>query len=133
MTDAPWREDPLTYLIGPTDRGDFLTRVFENEALIVRRDEPDRYAGLLSIDRIDELISGRAFSGGEIEVVRADGGVQRSDFVDSNGDVDRGSVAHHYQSGGTIILNQLHNADPTLAEFCRAVQQIGRASCRERV
>jgi len=133
MTDAPWRDDPLTYLIGPTDSGDFFTRVFENEALIVRRDDPERYASLLSVDRIDELVSGRAFLGGEIEVVRADGGVQRSDFVDANGDIDRGSVAHHYQAGGTIILNQLHNADPTLTAFCRAVQQVFSAHVQTNV
>lgn len=133
MTTPPWRSDPLGYLIGPTDGAAFLTDTFERERLVVRRGEPERYRDLLSIDGIDALLAGRLFRDGEVELVRADRRIARADFECDDGSIDRGAVARGYQQGATIILNQLHDADPTLAAFCRDVQQVFSAHVQTNV
>src|SRR5262249_39429230 len=46
----------------------------------------------------------------------------RSDYVDSSGYIDRGAVADHYKGGATIILNQAHQYEPSLARFCHALE-----------
>ena len=57
MTSAPWRKNPLDYVLGPLNRDDFFANYHESKAIVINRDEPGRYSDLLSIARIDELLN----------------------------------------------------------------------------
>ena len=62
----PWRADPLAYLIGPHDPADFLSRLYEREVLIVRRDdgsEVDRFRHRLMVPIARDTGSIIAFGG----------------------------------------------------------------------
>jgi ribosomal protein L16 Arg81 hydroxylase len=124
MTDPLWLTDPIRCLIDPVDAGTFFRDYHERRALIAHRDEPARYAGLLSIERIDEIVTGRDLKAGSLDMARSDPPVRQEDFLFETGYVDRGGVAEQYRRGATIILPQLHMSDPVLGEFCRAVEAL---------
>ena len=131
MADPPadavndiWGDDPLGFLIAPTTAGDFIAGVYERAPLVVARADPDRFASLLSIGSIDRILSGVDLKVGQIDLANAARDIPRSDYLDSNGYIDRGAIARQYQGGATIILQQMHQLDPALARFCRALEHV---------
>ena len=123
MPEPLWIDDPLSSLIAPTSAETFFAEYYEQKPLHVTRDEPDRYAGLLSVDRIDEILASVDLSADSLEMARAEPRIQVGDFTHKDGVVDRGAVVRHYQQGATIIMPHLHQLDATLAEFCRAIEE----------
>ena len=71
MSRPAWLADPIASLIAPFDAETFFREYHEHKALIVHRDDPARYEGLLSIDRIDaiqaKVIEGKALDWEEEE------------------------------------------------------------------
>lgn len=127
MPQADWLADPLASLIAPVDAETFFRDHYEKRALIAHRDEPDRYAGLLSIDRVDALVASLDLRAGALDMARSDPPVRPEDFTFETGHIDRGGVAEQYRRGATVILPQLHMSDPVLGTFCRAME--ARLSC----
>ncbi|MBL8549383.1 MAG: hypothetical protein JNJ73_05315 [Hyphomonadaceae bacterium] len=124
---APWAEDPLGYLIAPFDQGEFFARIYEREHLIAPHNDADRYASLISLEAIDRLIAGVDLREGQLDLANAARPVQKNAYVSGDGLIDRGVIARQFQTGSTIILQQMHQHDPTLARFCRALEH--RFSC----
>lgn len=120
----PWLNDPLGYLIGPERIDDFFARIYEREALVVHYDAPKRFDGLFSIDDVDRLVTGFDLREGQLDLADATRQMQRSDYVDSAGYVDRGAVAERHRGGATIVLNQAHQIDPSLARLCRGLEYV---------
>lgn len=118
----PWADDPLAWLIGREAAAGFLERTYERAPLVVRRDDPGRFRELLSVAAIDRLISGADLREGMVDLADASRSVDRSRYVLDNGVIDRGVIAHEHARGATIILQQLHQSDATLAAFCRAME-----------
>ncbi len=92
MPDPLWISEPLSALIAPTTVDTFFTEYYEQQALHVKRDEPDRYADLLSVDRIDDILASVDLSADSLEMARAEPRVGVSDFTFTDGVVDRGAV-----------------------------------------
>lgn len=127
MTNRAWMEDVFGYLFGPVSEESFFEQYHERKALICRRNEPQRYRDLLSIQRIDDIVSSQDFEAGQLDMTRADPPVNRADYTFDNGRIDKGAVARQFQQGATLIMPQLHMNDPHLASFCRALE--ARLSC----
>lgn len=120
----PWGDDPLGYLIAPNGAEDFFDRIYEREPLVVTREDRERFSPLLSIESIDELLAGVDLREGSVDVTDATREIPRDVYVSSEGYVDRGVIAHQHRQGATIIVQQLHAWDPTLADFCRALESV---------
>jgi ribosomal protein L16 Arg81 hydroxylase len=115
-------ETALDYLLAPVPVERFFDEVFERTPLIVRREEPDRYAELLSIADIDRLIAGVEMRGDNLQLVRSKPKVAPRDYTLSNGIVDPIRLADLYAEGATIILNQLQRLHPPLDLLTRALE-----------
>lgn len=124
MTTAPWRADPLDYVIGPQNRDDFYANYHEKKALIIHRGEPDRYRDLLSIARIDEILASIDLAGDQVDMARAEPPISRDQFLFPGGGADRGAISDLYRAGTTLILPQLHQLDARLKDFCRAMESV---------
>lgn len=120
----PWLDDPLGYLIGPERVGEFFARLYEREPLVVHHNGPKRFDGLFSIGDVDRIVTGFDLREGQLDLADATRQMQRSDYVDSAGYVDRGAVADRHRGGATIILNQAHQLDPSLARLCRGLEYV---------
>ena len=117
-------KDPLSYLISPICKTEFFKTYYEKEALLSKHNDANRFHGLLSIDRIDELIASTELPPSSLDMVRKEPPIERSYYTFKNGNIDRGAVIRHYQEGATIILPQLHLADEILAKFCRSLENV---------
>lgn len=124
MSDQQWMHDVIGYLLDPMSPEDFFRDYHEKKAFVAHRDDPERYRPLLSIQRIDDLISGMDFQAGSLDMARAEPPISRSDYTFDSGMIDRGAVARNFQRGATIILPQLHQVDPTLATFTRSLEAL---------
>ena len=116
-------KDPLGWLLGDAAAG-FLDTRFEQEPVVMHHGDAERFRPLLSIAAVDRKISELDLREGMLSMANANQPIQPADFVAANGAVDRVGVARLYRRGGTVILNQLHQSDITLAAFCRAVERI---------
>jgi bifunctional lysine-specific demethylase and histidyl-hydroxylase NO66 len=120
----PWLENPLGYLIGPDRIETFFARFYERDALVVAHGDATRFAGLLSIDDVDRLVTSVDLREGQLDLADASRRLRRTDYVDSAGYVDRGAVADLHRAGATIILQQAHQFEPPLGRFCRALEHL---------
>ena len=121
-----WLDDPLGYLIGSERVEDFFARIYEKEALVVHHDAPERFKGLMSIDDVDRLVTSVDLKEGQLDLAQASSErrLQRSDYIDAAGYVDRGAVADFHRGGATIVLQQAHQLEPTLGRFCRGLEYV---------
>jgi len=117
-------KDPLSYLISPISKTEFFKTYHEKEALLSKHNDANKFNGLLSIDRIDEIIASTELPPSSLDMVRKEPPIERSYYTFKNGNIDRGAVIRHYQEGATIILPQLHLADEILAKFCRSLENV---------
>ncbi|MEZ5958096.1 MAG: cupin domain-containing protein [Hyphomonadaceae bacterium] len=124
MSHEPWLVDPLGYLIGAGREDEFFSRIYEREALVVHHDAPDRFAGLISLDDIDRIVTTLDLREGQLALANAASQVDSDSYVDEASFIDRGAVADHYRRGSTIILNQAHQFDPALARLCRGLEHV---------
>ena len=72
MSRPAWLNDPIASLIAPFDAETFFRDYHERKALIVHRDDPARYQGLLTIDRIDAIVSSRDLRAGSLDMARSE-------------------------------------------------------------
>ena len=119
-----WEEDALGFLIAPVRPEDFLDRYYEREALVNVRNEPERYADLLSLQILDDFINSADLREGMIDLTSQKKRISRDSYIDDGGRVSRVGVAEEYLDGATIILPQLHESIFKLGEFCRALEEI---------
>lgn len=119
----------LDQLTAPVSRDSFLHEHWERKALHCRAGEArtggaDRFLPLLSAAAIDIIISGQRFREGELSLARSEPRIAPSEYVLSNGEVDRGAVMRLWQQGATIILPHLERRHAPLAHFCRQLESV---------
>jgi len=119
-----WEEDALGFLIAPETREAFFERYYEREALINVRNEPDRYADLLTLQILDDFINSADLREGMIDLTSQKSRISRESYIDEGGRISRVAVAEEYLDGATIILPQFHDSIFKLGEFCRALEEV---------
>ena len=119
-----WEQDALGFLIAPVTPDEFLERYYERKALVNIRDEPERYADLLTLEILDHFINSADLREGMIDLTSQKKRMSRDDYVDDAGRVSRVAIAEEYLDGATIILPQFHDSIFKLGEFCRALEEL---------
>ena len=121
MAEPEWIDDPLKFIIAPTAAEEFFTSVYEKTDLTCLRDTPERFSSLLSTRKLDSLLSTMEFSSASLSMARTEPPISKSFYTFKNGSIDKGAVLNHYQSGATLIFNQLDRNDACLARFWSAL------------
>jgi hypothetical protein len=123
--DSPrWEEDALGFLIAPVGKEDFLANYYEQKPLINIRNEPDRYADLLTLGIVDHFINSADLREGLVDLTNHKNRIERNDYIDDDGRISRATIAEEYLNGSTIVLPQLHDSIFNLGEFCRALEEV---------
>ena len=91
---------------------------------MVTHEDRRRFSDLLSFKAIDQLNAGADLREGQLMLVDASRNLEPSAYVTETGAIDRGAVVSQFRQGATIVLNQLHQGDATLAAFCRAMEAV---------
>ncbi|GGD56674.1 hypothetical protein GRI62_02635 [Erythrobacter arachoides] len=114
--------DVLAMLIAPLTREQFFAECFERRVHRTHGHHP-AVDDLLSMDRIDELISDSELPPNSLSMAKSGESVPPAEYTFDNGIVDRGAVLDNFRDGATIILPQLHYADGKLYQFCLALER----------
>ncbi|WP_340587072.1 cupin domain-containing protein [Erythrobacter alti] len=112
----------LEQLIAPLTPEEFFGRYYERQFYRSPVKHPE-IEGLLSLDRIDEIISDSELPASAINLAKSGQGIPQDEYVFANNVVDRGAVLDNYRNGATIILPQLHFADGKLYSFCLGLER----------
>jgi len=112
----------LEWLIQPTTKNEFFENYFEKKPLVVKRNEPDYFRNLLSLDEIDRVITTLDRSTDEIILKNAKRELTANDYtVDDELDVAR--VCQLFGEGSTVTLAFLDTVVPQLTQFCRKLEK----------
>jgi lysine-specific demethylase/histidyl-hydroxylase NO66 len=120
---ADWREGPLEFLVAPLGRDAFLRDFYEQQPLVNAGGDPDRFAGLLTLARLDRFLAEASLYEGMVLLANHASPVSPSAYVAGDGRIDGAAIAREYGRGSTIVLNELHESIPELGDFCRAVEE----------
>jgi len=123
-TAAGQREQDFAWAIAPLSPATFMAEHFERRHLVIHRQDPDYYRGLLNLADIDAVMTGQVLPADELQLVTQSRPVPAEDYALASGFVDPVRATHHFHDGATIILPALHRRLPRLAAFCRALEAV---------
>lgn len=112
------------WLLDPLPPGEFEATYYQRRICVIRRQAPDYYRRLLSLDDLDLVLGTHTARHPEINVVRRDRDVPTSEYVDSVGIVDPLRAARLFADGATLIFSQLHQRVPSLARLCTDLRRV---------
>ncbi|MBH5323263.1 cupin domain-containing protein [Aurantiacibacter sediminis] len=112
----------LEMLIAPLSADEFFAEYYERKYYHNPVIHPEA-ADLLSMDRIDEVISDSELPPSSLSMAKSGEGLDPAEYTFESGVIDRGAVLDSYRDGATIILPQLHLADGKLYSFCLALER----------
>ncbi len=119
-----WQDDALGFLISPIGRDRFLAEIYEQKELLNLRNEPGRYADLLTLESLDHFIASADLREGMLDLANKHNRINRDAYVDEEGRVMQVAVTEEYLKGATIILPHLHSSMFNLGEFCRSLEEV---------
>ena len=111
-------------VIAPVTPEAFLDEYFEKKHLVICREDPLYFDGLLSVADIDRVLTQQMVSGDEMQMVRTGKGVSQDDYVTPSGLIDPVRVARIFDQGATIVLPALQKRVASLAAYCRSMETV---------
>ena len=112
------------WAIAPMTPDTFMAEYFERRHLVIHRDDPAYYGGLLSLRDIDDVLCTQVLPVAELQLVNQSQPVDEEDYSLASGHVDPVRATQAFQAGATMILPALHRRLPRLAAFCRALEGV---------
>jgi ribosomal protein L16 Arg81 hydroxylase len=107
----------LASLIAPVSEEEFRTRYWERESFVVHRNDSGYYGDLFTLKDFDDAV---ARSPAYIRTANA-AAYKKTKTIEPGRALDVEAVLAEMRGGGTLILDQMHNHHPKLAQLCRAL------------
>ena len=114
--------DLLRKLIEPLGVNEFLRDYYEKKPLLSPNNNCRNFDDLISLKKLDHLLATSELPPASIDMARSKPPISKANFTFKSGNIDRGAVVRHYQSGATIIFPQINLAIDELANFCRNLE-----------
>ena len=114
--------DLLCKLIEPLGVNEFLRDYYEKKPLLSPNNNCRNFGDLISLEKLDHLLATSELPPASIDMARSKPPISKANFTFKSGNIDRGAVVRHYQSGATIIFPQINLAIDELANFCRNLE-----------
>jgi hypothetical protein len=112
----------LARLIHPAPPREFFETRFEDQVLLVQRDDPTYYHSLLGMADIERVLTTLHLSHPAVHMANAAKHLQPSDYTYPSGLIDAARLFQEYADGGTIVLNNLEGSLPSLMDLCRSME-----------
>ncbi|NOY93286.1 MAG: hypothetical protein GXP55_19035 [Deltaproteobacteria bacterium] len=111
-------------MIEPTSVETFLEEYFEKQPLLLKRNSPEHFRDLLTLEVVDRVITTMQLEYPQIEATSARrDDLRTEDYTYPSGLIDVVRLYKEFEDGATIILPQLHNHVPSLAHLCRSMER----------
>ncbi|MBF9035175.1 hypothetical protein HKCCE2091_13095 [Rhodobacterales bacterium HKCCE2091] len=108
------------WTIAPTPRAVFLSDYFETRPLVLTRNDPGYYAGLLDLETVDRVVTTMGL--GPPDLTLAGETDHDAAAVAPGAPADPARVADAFARGATIVLSGLQNRLGPLGAFTRAME-----------
>jgi ribosomal protein L16 Arg81 hydroxylase len=112
----------LEWLISPISSDEFFEAYWEKLPLVVRRDRPDYFGSLLSLDEVDRVITTLDRRYPDIVLKNANSQIADTNYTLANGALDVAKIYQLFEQGSTITLAFLDTVMPALTLFCRNLE-----------
>ncbi len=112
----------LDWLISPVTKQQYFNDYWEKQPLVVKRNNPDYFRSLLSLDEIDRVITTLDRRYPDICLKNASRPIMAAEYSLAGGILDVAKVYQLFQEGSTITLAYLDTVVPALTVFCRALE-----------
>lgn len=121
--DVPSKVQPsLEWLIAPVTRDEYFKKNWEAKPLVVKRDRPDYFRSLLSLEEVDRVLTTLDRRYPDVCLKNANRSVTPSEYTLPGGILDIAKVYQLFEEGSTITLAYLDTVVPALTRFCRALE-----------
>src|SRR5215469_320795 len=105
----------LDWLISPVHKQVFFDTHWESTPLVVKRNQPNYFSQLLSLDEVDRVLTTLDRRYPDVTLKNARSNVTPADYVLDNDRLDITKVYQLFHEGATITLAFLENVVPSLA------------------
>lgn len=112
----------LDWLISPISKQQYFKEYWETQPLVVKRDKPDYFGSLLSLNDVDRVITTLDRRYPDICLKNADKPIAAAEYSLAGGVLDVAKVYQLFQEGSTITLAYLDTVVPALTVFCRTLE-----------
>jgi ribosomal protein L16 Arg81 hydroxylase len=112
----------LAKVLHPITVEEFYADYYEKKPLHIRRNDPQYFEPLLTLEEIDRVITTLGLSHPAIECVNALKPLTTGEYTFPSGMIDVTRLYQHFANGATIILPALHDRVAPLAHLCRAME-----------
>jgi len=123
MKQSAYEKYDLRTILHPVTPEEFFADYYEKKPLLIRRNDPNYFAALLTFEDVDRVITTLGLSHPAIEATNAAKPISSSDYTFPSGMIDATRLYQQFADGATIILPQLHDRVAPLAHLCRALEQ----------
>lgn len=113
--------DAIGWILGLPDSREFVAEYLGRRWLHARNERTDRFAELLSLAELDEVLGTYGVRLPTIRLVRADEDIPSSEYVWRDGMVDPAQAARLFSQGATIIFGALQDRHEGMRRLCQAV------------
>jgi ribosomal protein L16 Arg81 hydroxylase len=114
------------WLIDPVNPARFFQDYYEQKPLVVEG-RPAKFTSLLSMGDLDRFLATTTPYHPDVFLTDTARDLKIEDFTVANseppGRIDLGRAYQLFGTGATIVLNQMHERVPQLAELCRAAER----------
>lgn len=108
--------------IAPVSSERFFADYWERQPLIVDAADSARFGALFSLEEADRILTAGALNFPAIRLARGETRLDPAEFTFASGRIDPLAVAKQFDSGTTIILDQLQETVPALRDLCWDLQ-----------
>jgi bifunctional lysine-specific demethylase and histidyl-hydroxylase NO66 len=123
--------DALERCVGPVEAERFFDEYWEQKPLLVPRDEEGRFNDLLSVEEVEQRVTGGGLRFPAFRIVKEGEKYTLGDYAEDiswspkpfSGTAKAERVAAEFERGATIVLQALHLHHPPLARFCRDLER----------
>jgi ribosomal protein L16 Arg81 hydroxylase len=112
----------LEWLINPVSKEVFFEEYWEKQPLVIKRNQPNYFGALLSLDEVDRIITTLDLRYPNVTLKNADRKVTGDDYTVRGGSLDVAKVYQLFAEGSTISLAYLDTVIPALTSFCRSLE-----------
>jgi ribosomal protein L16 Arg81 hydroxylase len=112
----------LQWLINPVSKEVFFKEYWEKQPLVIKRNQPNYFSSLLSLDEVDRVITTLDLRYPNVTLKNADREITADDYTLRGDSLDVAKVYQLFGEGSTITLAYLDTVIPTLASLCRNLE-----------
>ena len=118
----PANEPTFEWLIHPVSRSEFFEKHWEKQPLVVRRNQPDYFLPLFSLDEVDRVLTTLDRKCPDVMLKNASKEITSEDYTIDGEILDVAKVYQLFAEGSTIMMAFLDTVVPSLTAFCRSLE-----------